>query len=68
MKKSAHVVHVIAVCDQCGDLPVGVRNGQAVAALHAKHYRHRVKVEIGLACTYDAMSDPLPAKQRRARA
>jgi hypothetical protein len=46
-------VHTIAQCDDCSWRSENYKNGQALAAKHAKHYKHRVSVEIGIAGEYD---------------
>lgn len=53
MKKSAWVVHCIAHCDTCGKDFDNYKNGQALAAKHAKKYQHVVSGEVGVAFSYD---------------
>ena len=53
MKKRIGVVHCIAECDDCGKSWTNYKNAQACAAIHAKTYKHKVSVEIGIACEYD---------------
>ena len=53
MKKSIWVVHVVAECQDCGKQFQSHKNGQALAAKHAKHYKHLVHGEVGLCFDYD---------------
>ena len=53
MKKSIAVIHVISQCEDCGQQFDNFKNGQALAAKHAKTHGHLVKGEVGLAFTYD---------------
>ena len=53
MKKSIGVIHNVAKCEDCGAKFEQYKNGQALAAIHAKKHRHRVVGEVGLAYTYD---------------
>lgn len=53
MKKNIWVVHVLAECKTCGKLFEDYKNGQALAAKHAKKYEHFVTGELGLAFQYD---------------
>lgn len=53
MKKKIGVVHAIAKCDDCGREFMGYKNAQALAAQHAKIYKHKVQCEVGIAITYD---------------
>jgi len=53
LKKSIGVVHVVAECEDCGKEFQNHINGQALAAKHAKHYKHKVRGEIGLVFVYD---------------
>ena len=48
MKKSFGVVHAIATCEDCGWGNQSHKNAQATGAKHAKHYGHKVHVEVGL--------------------
>jgi hypothetical protein len=57
MKKSFGVVHCIADCIDCGWHTESYKNGQAIAAKHAKKYKHKVIVDIGLAGTYDGRQE-----------
>ena len=57
MKKSIGVVHAIATCEDCGAEFSFYKNAQALAAKHAKHYKHRVEGEVGLAFTYDGREE-----------
>ena len=53
MEKKIGVVHVIAECDDCGKKFQNHKNGQALAAKHAKQYKHLVMGEVGLAFQYN---------------
>lgn len=53
MKKSFGVIHCVADCQDCGWSTESYKNGQAIAAKHAKKYKHKVTVDIGLCGTYD---------------
>lgn len=53
LKKIIGVVHVIAKCEDCGKEFQNYKNGQALAAKHAKDHKHKVRGEIGLAFVYD---------------
>ena len=53
MKKEIWVIHVLAECQDCGKQFENYKNGQALAAKHAKHYQHLVTGEIGLAFNYN---------------
>lgn len=53
LKKRVWKIHTVGECEDCGKKFQNYKNGQALAAKHAKHYRHRVRGEIGLAFDYD---------------
>ena len=53
MEKKFWCVHVIAHCEDCEWTTDSYKNGQAIAAKHAKTYGHTVHVEVGLAGFYD---------------
>lgn len=53
MKKSIGVVHAVATCKDCGKEFQYYKNAQALAAKHAKKYKHYVYGEVGLAFDYD---------------
>lgn len=53
LKKSISVVHVLAECEDCGKQFENYKNGQALAAKHAKDKKHKVTGDIGLAFVYD---------------
>lgn len=53
MKKSAWKVHTVAKCDDCGWETQNYKNGQALAAIHAKKYGHTVHGEVGIAFRYE---------------
>lgn len=53
MKKGTWLVHIVATCEDCGKEFQNHKNGQALAAKHAKQHRHLVRGEIGLAFEYD---------------
>lgn len=53
MRKSVGVVHCLALCLDCGKEFTCYKNAQALGAMHAKKYGHKVTVEVGLAVTYN---------------
>lgn len=53
MKKRVWKVHTIGTCQDCGKNFDNYKNGQALAAKHAKDHKHLVHGEIGLAFRYD---------------
>lgn len=53
MEKVFGVVHCIAYCLNCKWSADNYKNAQAVAAKHAKHYKHKVSVEVGIGGYYD---------------
>lgn len=53
IKKHLGVVHLIAGCEDCEWESQSYKNGQALAAIHAKKHKHLVWYEIGLAGEYD---------------
>lgn len=53
LKKSCWVVHVAATCEDCGKEFQSYKNGQALAAIHAKSKGHHVVGEVGIAFDYD---------------
>jgi len=53
MKKEFSKTHTIAECRDCNWRSEDYKNGQAIAAKHAKHYKHKVCVEIAIAGFYD---------------
>jgi len=57
MKKATWKVHAIAQCEDCGKEFQNYKNGQALAAQHAKKYKHVVNGEVGLAFKYDGKND-----------
>jgi len=56
MKKKFSVVHCLAECKNCGWTADNYKNAQAIAAIHARKYGHKVAVEIGLAGYYEGGS------------
>lgn len=53
MNKSIWVIGVVAECEDCGKKFESYKNGQALAAKHAKHHGHKVTGEVVLAFEYD---------------
>jgi len=53
MRKDYGVMHCVAVCQDCGWRSESYKNGQAIAARHAKAKKHKVEVDVGFFCTYD---------------
>ncbi len=53
MKKQLGKVHTIAQCEDCEWRSEDYKNGQAIAAKHAKHHKHKVNIDIGLGGYYD---------------
>ena len=60
MNKSLGVVHAMAESKNCGWGSQNYMNAQALAAKHAKHYHHKVVVEVTLSGFYDARADDPP--------
>ena len=56
MKKASWVTAVNFQCLDCGRIFQEYKNGQALAAKHAKIYKHEVKGEVVIACSYDGKS------------
>ena len=61
MKKSTWKIHTVTECRDCGKTFENYKNGQALAALHAKKYGHLVIGEIGLAFEYDGRQPAVSA-------
>lgn len=57
MKKECWKVHFVATCEDCGKEFQEFINGQALAAKHAKKYKHIVRGEVGLAVVYNGKED-----------
>lgn len=57
MKKSIGVVHSIAECQDCAWRAENYKNAQAIGAMHAKRYHHKVSVEIGFSAVYDCRDE-----------
>ena len=53
VKKKFGVVHCIAKCQDCEWNSQNYINAQATAAKHAKKYKHKVFVEVGMSGYYD---------------
>ncbi len=53
MNRSYGVVHGVAYCLDCDWRTESYKNAQAIAAIHAKKYGHRVEGELGIAFSYD---------------
>jgi len=53
MSYSYGVVHGIAHCEDCDWGTESYKNCQAIAAKHARKYRHKVVGELGIAFSYD---------------
>jgi hypothetical protein len=53
MEKHAWKVHIVARCSDCGWETQNFKNGQALAAIHAKKYKHTVCGEVGIAFRYE---------------
>ncbi len=53
MKKHFGKTHTLARCLDCDWNTENYKNGQATAAKHAKHYKHKVLVEVGISGYYD---------------
>ena len=53
MKKSLGKSHTIAECFDCEWRTENYKNGQAIAAKHAKIYKHKVGIDIGISGHYD---------------
>lgn len=57
MQKRIGVVHAIFECQDCGKTFSYYKNAQALAAKHAKKYKHRVQGELGLSVLYDGKKE-----------
>lgn len=57
MKKSTWKVHTIAKCEDCDWETGNYHNGQALAAIHAKHHHHKVTGDVGLCFEYDGREE-----------
>ena len=64
MKKTIGVMHCIATCEDCGKEFTAYKNAQALAAQHAKKYRHLVRGEIGLVFEYNGKPSEQPPESR----
>ncbi len=53
MIKHIGVVSAIFTCRDCGKLFDNYKNAQALAAKHAKHYKHHVSGGVELGIVYD---------------
>lgn len=53
MNKKGGVIHVVAECEDCNWRTEEYKNGQAIAAIHAKSKKHKVRVDVGLVFEYD---------------
>lgn len=53
MKKFAALIHCVMECETCGKKFENYKNGQALAAKHAKDHKHKVSGEVGLSVEYD---------------
>lgn len=53
MNKNIGVIGAIFNCVNCGKVFDGYKNAQALAAKHAKHYKHLVQGEVVISCDYD---------------
>lgn len=53
MKKTLGVVHIVAECKDCTWQTKSYKNGQAIAAKHAKKHKHLVNVDVGLMVVYN---------------
>lgn len=57
MKRAFGVTHTIVECIDCGWRSESYKNGQAIAARHAKVHAHKVLVEVGLSGYYDGRGE-----------
>ena len=57
MEKKIGVVHVLAYCLDCGWTSEALKNGQALAAIHARKHKHLVGGEVGLAFKYNGRQE-----------
>ena len=53
MKRTYGVVHANIRCLDCEWETTSYKNAQAIAAIHARKYKHRIEGEIGIHITYD---------------
>ena len=47
------VIHAIVQCEDCEWHTESYKNAQALAAIHAKKYKHKVCGELGIGFNYD---------------
>ena len=57
MKKKIGVVHIFAECHDCGKMFENYKNGQAMAAKHAKNNKHKITGDIGLFFEYNGREE-----------
>jgi hypothetical protein len=57
MKRDYGVVEAEAYCDDCGWLTNSYKNGQAIAAIHAKKHGHKVNGHVINSFTYDGRDE-----------
>ena len=57
MRKGIGLLDVDLLCEDCGKIFNNNINGQALAAKHAKHYKHRVTGEITICIVYDGREE-----------
>ena len=67
MIKSFGKTHTIADCRDCTWRSENYKNGQALAAIHAKAHKHRVSVEVGISGYYNGADsgEKLSCRNRR---
>lgn len=59
MIKNFSVIHCIANCEDCNWGTESHKNGQAISAIHARRYKHKVRVKVVLYGSYEGrQKDP----------
>lgn len=58
MKRSYGPVEQEAQCEDCGWSTESYKNGQAIAAIHAKKHGHRVRGRVINSFIYDGREEP----------
>ena len=65
MSYSYGVVHAVVHCEDCDWTTESYKNAQAIAAKHAKKYKHRVTGELGIGFHYDYREKSIRTKERK---
>jgi hypothetical protein len=52
MKYSYGVIHAVVWCEDCDWKTGSYKNAQAIAKIHAQHFKHNVSGELGISFSY----------------